>query len=754
MYAIIPQQIPQDKRAEVNEKILFAINSGKDLIPAESIYNCYTGVGGLHNLRQSDFASYHEYARAKKEFELGQFFTPHEICWEMVDVLSPTSSEMVLDMCCGMGNFFNHLPNRHNTYGFDIDGKAVAVARYLYPDAHIEKCDIQQYRPEQRFDIIIGNPPFNLKFDFRLSQEYYMDKLVGFARKKRLGDLLVDAGVISQDQLVKALQVQKTEKQGERLGVVLIDLGFTDEKQIVEALKAQLKIQSIDLSTLRIPEEIIRLLDEAVLRKYNLIPFKFNEKNPNLLCVAMSDPLDIRAMDDVSIITGCQVERFAATPSDIAAAIDRYYGNAEALRVAEQYTREKQEQAKARAALDPGSGNDENNVQQAPIVKLLGQIIEQAVHKRASDIHIEPMENQVRIRFRVDGVLHEAMRHDISLHAALIARIKIVSGLDISEKRRPQDGRATSIVDRQEYDIRVSVLPTVYGEKVVMRLAQKKALTLDKRDLGFPEEELKKFDHILSHPNGLILVTGPTGSGKSTTLYTALNELNVEGVNIITVEDPVEANLNGVNQVQVNEKAGLTFSSALRSILRQDPDIIMIGEIRDQETAEIAVKASITGHLVVSTLHTNSSANTITRLADMGVENYLIADSVVGVIAQRLVRRVCPACGIVREATAGEKKILGIKDPARRINVRTPGHKECVRCGGTGYYGRIGIYEIMPVTADLRQAINRGENADVLEEIALTHGMKTLRMSAIDYALRGITTVEEVQRVAYDDEED
>ncbi len=638
-----------------------------------------------------------------------------------------------------------------------------------------------------------------------------MDKLVGFARKKRLGDLLVDAGVISQDQLVKALQVQKTEKQGERLGVVLLDLGFTDEKQIVEALKAQLKIQSVDLSTLRIPEEIIRLLDEAVLRKYNLIPFKFNEKNPNLLCVAMSDPLDIRAMDDVSIITGCQVERFAATPSDIAAAIDRYYGNAEALRVAEQYTREKQEQAKARAALDPGSGNDENNVQQAPIVKLLGQIIEQAVHRRASDIHIEPMENQVRIRFRVDGVLHEAMRHDISLHAALIARIKIVSGLDISEKRRPQDGRATSIVDRQEYDIRVSVLPTVYGEKVVMRLAQKKALTLDKRDLGFPEDELKKFDHILSHPNGLILVTGPTGSGKSTTLYTALNELNVEGVNIITVEDPVEANLNGVNQVQVNEKAGLTFSSALRSILRQDPDIIMIGEIRDQETAEIAVKASITGHLVVSTLHTNSSANTITRLADMGVENYLIADSVVGVIAQRLVRRVCPACGIVREATAGEKKILGIKDPARRINVRTPGHKECVRCGGTGYYGRIGIYEIMPVTADLRQAINRGENADVLEEIALTHGMKTLRtpghkecvrcggtgyygrigiyeimpvtadlrqainrgenadvleeialthgmktlrMSAIDYALRGITTVEEVQRVAYDDEED
>ena len=455
-------------------------------------------------------------------------------------------------------------------------------------------------------------------------------------------------------------------------------------------------------------------------------------------------------MDDVSIITGLQIERYVATPSNIAATIDRYYGNAEALRVAEQYTKEREEQEKAREA----EKNDESNVAEAPIVRLLGQIVEQAVHQRASDIHIEPLENQVRIRFRVDGVLHEVMRHDIGLHAALIARIKIVSGLDISEKRRPQDGRATSIVDRQEYDIRVSILPTVYGEKVVMRIAQKKALTMDKRDLGFPDEELEKFNRILSHPNGLILVTGPTGSGKSTTLYTALSELNVEGVNIITVEDPVEANLNGVNQVQVNEKAGLTFSSALRSILRQDPDIIMIGEIRDQETAEIAVKASITGHLVVSTLHTNSSANTITRLADMGVENYLISDSVVGVIAQRLVRRVCPVCGTLKEADEREKKTLGITDPTRRVMIKHPGHKECVRCGGTGYYGRIGVYEIMPINAELRQAINRGDNADELEAIALRQGMKTLRMGAVEYALKGITTVEEVRRVAFEDDDE
>lgn len=577
-----------------------------------------------------------------------------------------------------------------------------------------------------------------------------MEKPIGFGRKKRLGDLLVDAGVITQNQLMQALGLQKTEKKGMRLGVVLIDMGFTNEKQIMEALQRQLGIAGIDLSNIRIPEDVTKLLEESVLRKYNMMPFGFSDKNPNLLKVAMSDPLDIRAMDDISIITGLQIESYVAMPSDIAAAIDRYYGNAEALRVAEQYTREREEQTREKTV----ETVEESSVQQAPIVKLLAQIIEQAVHKRASDIHIEPMENQVRIRFRVDGVLHEAMRHDISLHAALIARIKIVSGLDISEKRRPQDGRATSIVDRQEYDIRVSILPTVYGEKVVMRLAQKKALTMDKRDLGFPDEELARFDQILKHPNGLILVTGPTGSGKSTTLYTALNELNVEGVNIITVEDPVEANLNGINQVQVNEKAGLTFGSALRSILRQDPDIIMIGEIRDQETAEIAVKASITGHLVVSTLHTNSSANTITRLANMGVEDYLIADSLVGVIAQRLVRRVCPACGVTTEADEAEKKTLGITDLSKRVLIRKPGHKECVRCGGTGYYGRVGIYEIMPVNAELRQAISRGDNADILENIALKNGMKTLRMSAVEYALKGITTVEEVRRVAYEDEDD
>lgn len=574
-----------------------------------------------------------------------------------------------------------------------------------------------------------------------------MSGFMGYSRKKRLGDLLVEADVISQEQLGKALEEQKSGKSGKKLGSVLIDLGIVTESQIIDALKTQLKIESVELSGIHISEEVTRLTDEHLLRKYNLIPFGFSEKNPNILKVAMADPLDIRAIDDLSIITGFQVERYVTSVGDIAAAIDRYYGNVEALRVAEQYTKEREEQYKAKAAAEEAN---EEALTQAPIVKLVKQIIEQAVHKRTSDIHIEPMESQVRIRFRVDGVLHEAMRHDINIHSALIARLKIISGLDISEKRKPQDGRATSIVDRQEYDIRVSILPTVYGEKAVLRLTQKKGLTRDKKNLGFPDEELEKFDGLLSHPNGLILVTGPTGSGKSTTLYTALSELNTEGVNIITVEDPVEANLNGINQVQVNEKAGLTFSSALRSILRQDPDIIMIGEIRDQETAEIAVKASITGHLVVSTLHTNSAVGTITRLADMGVEKYLIADSTVGVIAQRLLRRVCPVCGIEKEADEFEKEILGKGKKPEKIMIKGASHRECVRCGGTGYFGRIGVYEIMPITPKLKSAISRGESADIIEGIALEEGMKTLRMGAIEYALQGLTTVEEVKRVTYE----
>lgn len=565
-------------------------------------------------------------------------------------------------------------------------------------------------------------------------------------RRKRLGDLLVAAGIITEEQLSKALEEQKVRKT--KLGTTLVDLGFTTEKEIVEALQSQLNIDIVKLSGVRISEDVLKLTDESVLKKYLLIPFEYSPNNPNILRVAMADPLDFRAMDDLSIITNLQIEPVIATSQEIAAAIDRYYGNVEAMKVAKQYTMERQEQYALREQ-EAVLNNEEVN--QAPIVRLVTQIIEQAVHRRASDIHIEPMSDQLRIRFRVDGILQETMRHDLELLPALVARIKIISGMDISEKRKPQDGRMTSVVDRQEYDIRTSVLPTVYGEKVVLRLNRKKALMKDKSELGLEPDELLMFNRMLTHPHGIILVTGPTGSGKSTTLYTAISELNREGVNIVTVEDPVEANLNGINQVQVNPKADLTFASALRSILRQDPDIIMIGEIRDQETAEIAVKASITGHLVVSTLHTNNAANTIVRLEDMGVESYLLAESIVGIIAQRLVRKLCPHCKKKRLALLEEKELLGV-EPEKELWIYDKGSEECVHCGSTGYLGRIGVFEILPVTPGVREAIRLKKNGDEITQTALQDGMRTLYISGAQKVLSGLTSIEELKRVVYEDE--
>ncbi len=568
-------------------------------------------------------------------------------------------------------------------------------------------------------------------------------------RKKRLGDLLLGAGVITQEQLEEALKKQKESGNGQKLGMTLVDMGIMNDEIIAEALCHQMGLERVHLAGITIEDEVLALVDEKVLRKYMLLPYEFAPDNPNVLRVAFSDPLDMIAMDDLSIITGMQIEVRVTTVKDVSQALDRFYGNSEAMKVADQFAAERRE----KYGNNKDGKEESEEVKQAPIVRLVNQIIEQAVHKRASDIHFEPLENQLRIRFRVDGVLQEAMRHDISLLSAMVARIKIVGGMDISEKRKPQDGRMTQIVDRQEYDIRVSILPTVYGEKIVMRLAQKTALSRDKKDLGFEPEELHRFEDILKHPNGIMLVTGPTGSGKSTTLYTALSELNTDEVNIITVEDPVEANINGINQVQVNAKAGLTFAAALRSILRQDPDIIMIGEIRDGETAGIAVESAITGHLVVSTLHTNSAASTISRLADMGIENYLISDAVIGVIAQRLLRRVCPRCKRMVPADDLEKKELGIPEEKWGEEVLIPHiepNEECLECGGAGYKGRIGIYEIMQMSPALKRIIATGGTAEELEKEAIKEGMNTLVMSANKQVLKGITTLQEVHRVAYD----
>ena len=558
-------------------------------------------------------------------------------------------------------------------------------------------------------------------------------------KKLRLGDVLVNNGVITAEELQKGLELQKGS--GRKLGETLVDEGLATEENIARALSNQFHYDMVDLQNVEIEQDVLSLVPASVLKKHKALPFEYSPDNMNVLRVAMSDPMDIAAMDDINIITNLQVEPVVATTGSVMLALDRYYGQAEVNSALEEYTREKESQMVEQEDM---YSEDVNN---SPIVQLVKGMIDQAVRQRASDIHIEPMERQVRIRYRIDGALYEKATYSIRLLPAIVARIKIIGGMDISEKRKPQDGRITQVVDRKEFDIRVSILPTVYGEKVVMRLTSKNALTREKSQLGFKPKELKRFDHILQNPHGILLVTGPTGSGKSTTLYTALSELNREDVNIITVEDPVEANIDGINQVQVNNKADLTFASALRSILRQDPDIIMIGEIRDQETASIAVQASITGHLVVSTLHTNSAAGTITRLMDMGIEPYLIADSVVGVIAQRLVRRFCPACKRAKKADEEELELLGLESGAD-VTIYEP--CGCSKCDGTGFKGRIGVYEIMEITQPIKNIISKNGDAEAIKGKALEEGMNTLRMSATEYVLEGITSINEMMKVSFD----
>ncbi len=558
-------------------------------------------------------------------------------------------------------------------------------------------------------------------------------------KKLRLGDVLVNNGVISAEDLQKGLELQKGS--GRKLGETLVDEGLATEENIAKALSKQFHYDMVDLQNVEIEQDILSLVPASVLKKHKALPFEYSPDNMNVLRVAMSDPMDMAAMDDINIITNLQVEPVVVTTGSVMLALDRYYGQAEVNSALEEYTREKESQMVEQEDM---YSEDVNN---SPIVQLVKGMIDQAVRQRASDIHIEPMERQVRIRYRIDGALYEKATYSIRLLPAIVARVKIIGGMDISEKRKPQDGRITQIVDRKEFDIRASILPTVYGEKIVMRLTSKNALTREKSQLGLKPDELKKFDHILKNPHGILLVTGPTGSGKSTTLYTALSELNKEDVNIITVEDPVEANIDGINQVQVNNKANLTFASALRSILRQDPDIIMIGEIRDQETASIAVQASITGHLVVSTLHTNSAASTITRLADMGIEPYLIAESTIGVIAQRLVRRLCPECKRKKKADAEELELLMLA-PEEDVTIYEP--CGCPKCDGTGFKGRIGVYEIMEVTQSLKTIISKNGSAEDIKNKALEEGMNTLRMCATRYVMEGITSVQEMMRVSFD----
>ncbi len=588
--------------------------------------------------------------------------------------------------------------------------------------------------------------------------------------KIRLGDCLIQKGLLTEEQLQEALVKQKEDNS--KLGETVVALGFVNEADVIDVLVEQLNIEYVDVRRIKIDESAVRLLKEDFLRKNAILPIGYDPLLPNVLRVAMADPMDIITIDDISIITNLQVDPVLSTKAQINMMLDKLFGATQAMKAAEQYKRER-EKDKEKAAINMDENSADSELENSPIVQLVRSILEQGVRRRASDIHIEALEFQVRVRYRIDGSLVSIMTYDIDLLAAIVARIKIIGGMDISEKRKPQDGRIAMTVDRRDYDVRVSILPTINGEKVVMRLTSKENLTRDKKNLGFTEEELTKFDRILKNPHGIVLVTGPTGSGKSTTLYTALSELNQEDVNIITVEDPVEANMEGLNQVHVNEKAGLTFAAALRSILRQDPDIIMIGEIRDGETADIAVRAAITGHLVISTLHTNGTASTVTRLVDMGLEPYLVGDSLVGVIAQRLVKRLCPDCKKPRFMTEEEKKLLGIEGEASfkkmfgtqdiyevyeklgvtsidQIQVYEP--NGCESCGNTGYHGRIGTYEIMPVTNDLRIKIAAGSRADEIKRIAVEEGMHPLAESATRLFVEGTTSFKEALRITYESE--
>ncbi len=529
----------------------------------------------------------------------------------------------------------------------------------------------------------------------------------------------------------------------EETSVEGVNKGAFVETRSKEEIYKSLGIKFIDLSSYAVDDAVVSLISDETAKKYNALPIGYDTTREDHVLIAMENPMDVEAADDLRVILGVKVIPVAVDNSQLMLLINRYFGKAAAQAAAEEYRKE------FSFDIDAKDVEASSAIEDAPVVQLVRGIIEQAVHRRASDIHIEPLERAVRLRYRVDGVLVEIIKYDPTLLNVIVSRIKIISGLDISEKRIPQDGRATAIVDGREFDIRVSTLPTVYGEKVVMRLNEKNTMQLEKSRLGISGKEMVDFNKMLGHPHGIILVTGPTGSGKSTTLYTALSELNVEGVNIITVEDPVEVNIAGINQVQVNEKAGLSFASALRSILRQDPDIIMIGEIRDAETAAIAVQAAITGHLVVSTLHTNSTAATIDRLTDMGVEPYLVADALVGIIAQRLARRLCVHCKEAYEATPSEKKELGLDENQPYTLYRQKG---CGKCDHTGYFGRIGIFETMDLTPEMRKLIASKAQTNQIRKLSIEQGTHTLVYGYKKLVKDGITSMQELHRAEYSED--
>ncbi len=554
--------------------------------------------------------------------------------------------------------------------------------------------------------------------------------------RKKIGEYLVEQEKITQEQLNLVLEEQK--KTGKRIGEILIDGGYITEDDFLDALEMQLGVQRVSIEMLNIEPEIVKLIPETLANRHTLFPVAVNG---NRIQVVMHDPLNIFAMDDVRIASGYEVDPLLGSKETIKNAIGKYYSGQLVKKAADELSKEN--------LLNAGDIENEEefeNIKNAPVVKLIDSIINNAVKARASDIHIEPFEKYIKIRYRIDGELMEVLRPSKESLGALVTRIKILANLNIAEKRIPQDGRIITKVDDKDVDLRVSVLPTVFGEKVVIRILTKSNSLINKKNLGLEDDDLEKLNRIISIPHGIILVTGPTGSGKSTTLYAVLNELNTDNKNIITVEDPVEYLLEGVNQVNVNVKAGLTFAAGLRSILRQDPDIIMIGEIRDHETAEIAIRAAITGHLVLSTIHTNDAPSAVIRLADMGIETYLVSTSIAGVIAQRLVKRICPNCKKEYPAEDYEKKALDIDENTDLTLYRGEG---CSVCGGTGYLGRVGVYEIIEITRKHREYIVKNKSTDELRDLSIECGMKTLSMACKNLALKGVTTFDEMMKLSH-----
>jgi type IV pilus assembly protein PilB len=564
----------------------------------------------------------------------------------------------------------------------------------------------------------------------------------------KLGEFLIKANLITEDQLENALNEQR--ETGGRVGEHLLRLGFVTEEDILDCLSQQYGVPSINLRHFDIDESIIRLIPADVARKYQFIPVS---KTGATLTVAMADPTNVFAMDDITFITGYRVEPVVASEDALREAIDKYFGTTHALELKKVMEDLAAVEDAALEVLEEEEDFDvtdlEASADEAPVVRLVNLILTDALKRAASDIHIEPYEKTYRVRFRVDGLLYEVMNPPMKLKEAICSRIKILSKLDIAEKRLPQDGRIKIKMKYQgklkELDFRVSTIPSMHGEKIVMRLLDKDNLQLDMTKLGFEKKSLKSFEEAIFRPYGMVLVTGPTGSGKTNTLYSALSRVNTPEVNILTAEDPVEFLLPGINQVQMKESIGLNFAAALRSFLRQDPDIVLVGEIRDFETAEIAIKAALTGHLVMSTLHTNDAPSSINRLMNMGIEPFLVATSVNLICAQRLIRRICQNCKQEEDVPVQALLNIGFSE-AEAPNIQLYRGRGCDICSGRGYKGRIALFEVMAVTDDVRELILSGASAVELRRKALEEGMIGLRQSGLQKIRDGVTTIEEVVR--------